>query len=63
MGSNAWQGASVLHLGWAHREDVWTNPIFQKIVIGGLSWALGHANVDITTNIPTLCHIEKEKHQ
>src|SRR5207245_2668569 len=26
-----------------HREDVWTNPAFQKILVGGVSWALGRA--------------------
>lgn len=34
-----------------HREDVWTNPAFQKILVGGVSWALGRTEADITPNI------------
>ncbi len=34
-----------------HREDVWTNPIFQKILAGGISWGLGRVEADITPNI------------
>jgi type 1 glutamine amidotransferase len=37
-----------------HREDVWTNPIFQKILVGGVSWALGRVDADITPNIETV---------
>lgn len=44
----------VFYTSLGHREDVWTNPIFQKIVLGGLSWALGRASADITTNITNL---------
>jgi type 1 glutamine amidotransferase len=34
-----------------HREDIWTNPTFQEILIGGISWALGKVDADITPNI------------
>jgi type 1 glutamine amidotransferase len=34
-----------------HREDVWTNPVFQKILVGGISWAVGRVEADITPNI------------
>jgi len=34
-----------------HREDVWTNPTCQKIILGGFQWALGDAEADITPNI------------
>jgi type 1 glutamine amidotransferase len=34
-----------------HREDVWTNPVFQKILIGGITWALGQAEADLTPNL------------
>ena len=37
-----------------HREEVWTNPIFQTILIGGISWATGHVDADITPNIETV---------
>ncbi|MGQ9576816.1 MAG: ThuA domain-containing protein [Thermoguttaceae bacterium] len=34
-----------------HREDVWTNPTCQQIVLGGFDWALGNVDADITPNI------------
>ena len=44
----------VFYTSLGHREDVWTNPIFQKIILGGLSWALGRIHADTTTNIARL---------
>jgi len=34
-----------------HREDVWTNPAFQQILLGGIAWALGNVDADITPNV------------
>ncbi len=34
-----------------HRDDVWTNPTCQKIVIGGFNWALGNVEADVSPNI------------
>ena len=34
-----------------HREDVWTSKLFQQILLGGLSWALGQLEADITPNM------------
>ena len=34
-----------------HREDVWTNPIFQNALIGGLKWAMGDVSADVSPNI------------
>jgi hypothetical protein len=45
------QGARLLHLPIGHREDVWTSPQFQTLIIGGITWALGDAEVDTTPNI------------
>jgi uncharacterized protein len=41
----------VWYTAMGHREDVWTNPIFQKILIGGIKWALGSVKADIPANI------------
>jgi hypothetical protein len=43
--------ARVFYTSMGHREDVWTNPIFQQIVVGGLSWILGRLEADITPNV------------
>lgn len=34
-----------------HREDVWTNSVFKNIVMGGLAWAMGDVQADVTPNI------------
>jgi type 1 glutamine amidotransferase len=34
-----------------HREDVWTNPLFQHILLGGLAWALRNANAEVPANL------------
>ncbi len=41
----------VFYTSMGHREDVWTNPIFQDVLIGGLSWALGDVQADVTPNL------------
>lgn len=43
----------VFYTSMGHREDVWTNPIFQDILAGGLSWALGDAKADVSPNLTT----------
>lgn len=41
----------VFYTGLGHREDVWTNPLFQNLVLGGLGWAAGNVETDVTPNI------------
>lgn len=41
----------VYYTSMGHREDIWTNPLFQKIAGGGFSWALGNVEADVTPNI------------
>jgi type 1 glutamine amidotransferase len=41
----------VFYTALGHREDVWTNPIFQKILVGGIQWALGEAKAEVPPNI------------
>jgi type 1 glutamine amidotransferase len=41
----------VFFSSMGHREDVWTNKIFQQILLGGIAWALGNVDADITPNI------------
>ena len=41
----------VFHTALGHREDVWTNPAFQAIVVGGIKWAVGDAKASVTPNI------------
>jgi len=41
----------VFYTSLGHREDIWTNPFFQAIALGGLTWASGNADFDIKPNI------------
>ena len=49
---NAGKGR-IFYTNMGHREDVWTNPIFQDILIGGVKWALGDVKADVTPNLAT----------
>ena len=44
----------VFYTAMGHREDVWTNPTFQQILVGGIKWALGEIKADVTPNIKTV---------
>lgn len=41
----------VFYTSMGHREDVWTSPIFQEILTGGIAWALGDVKADVTPNL------------
>jgi hypothetical protein len=41
----------VFYTSMGHREDVWTNPIFQKVTLAGLAWATGKTQFDPKPNI------------
>ncbi len=43
----------VFYTSLGHREDVWLNPKFQEMLIGGLSWASGALSADVTPNLET----------
>jgi type 1 glutamine amidotransferase len=41
----------VFYTSMGHREDVWQNKTFQELLLGGLSWALGNVDADVTPNL------------
>ncbi len=41
----------VFYTAMGHREDIWTNPTFQKILIGGMRWALGEVQAETPANL------------
>jgi type 1 glutamine amidotransferase len=41
----------VFYTALGHREDMWTNPFFEAIALGGIAWALGRVAFDISPNI------------
>lgn len=41
----------VFYTSMGHREDVWTNPVFQAIFVGGIRWSIGAVELDVPTNL------------
>jgi hypothetical protein len=41
----------VFYTSLGHREDVWTNPVFQELLTGGIRWALGGVEADVSPNV------------
>jgi type 1 glutamine amidotransferase len=41
----------VFYTSMGHREDIWVNPVFQAVLLGGIDWALGRVDADITPNL------------
>jgi hypothetical protein len=41
----------VFFTSMAHRENVWVEEPFQQITLGGLAWAMGNVDADVTPNI------------
>jgi uncharacterized protein len=41
----------VFYTSMGHREDVWTNPVFQEILFGGIAWAVGNVEASVEPNI------------
>lgn len=41
----------VFYTSLGHREDVWTNPLFQQILMGGIAWAVRNVDADVTPNL------------
>jgi type 1 glutamine amidotransferase len=45
----------VFYTSMGHREDVWTNPLFQQVLLGGLSWAAGNIEAEVKPNLMEAC--------
>ena len=41
----------VFYTSMGHREDVWTNPVFQQVLLGGINWAVGNVKASVKPNI------------
>jgi putative membrane-bound dehydrogenase-like protein len=41
----------VFYTSMGHKPGTWTNPLFQQIFMGGLNWAAGNVDADVTPNI------------
>jgi len=41
----------VFYTSFGHREDIWTNPQVQQVILGGIAWAMRNVDADVTPNI------------
>jgi hypothetical protein len=41
----------VFYTNLGHRDDVWLGSLFQSVLTGGISWAVGRVDADVTPNI------------
>ena len=41
----------VFYTSLGHREDVWTHPLFEQIIVGALNWVTGIAKAEVPANI------------
>ncbi len=41
----------VFYTSMGHREDVWTDDTFASLLLGGLAWAAGQAQADVTATL------------
>jgi type 1 glutamine amidotransferase len=44
----------VFYTSMGHREDVWTNAVFQSVLSGGLNWVLKRVDADVTPNLASV---------
>jgi type 1 glutamine amidotransferase len=45
----------VFYTSMGHREDVWTNPLFQQVILGGMAWAVGNVEAEVKPNLTEAC--------
>lgn len=50
----------VFYTALGHREDVWANPMFQSMLVGGIKWATGEAKADIKPNLTAVTPLYAE---
>jgi hypothetical protein len=41
----------VFYTSMGHREDIWTNTLFQDMLVGGIMWAVGNIDANVPPNL------------
>jgi type 1 glutamine amidotransferase len=49
--ARAYGSGRVFYTNMGHREDVWTNPVFKNLLLGGIQWASGAVQASIAPNL------------
>jgi type 1 glutamine amidotransferase len=44
----------VFYTNMGHRDDVWNSALFQSVLTGGVNWALGRVDADVSPNLSTV---------
>jgi uncharacterized protein len=44
----------VFYTSFGHREDIWTNPKIQELILGGMAWVLRNVDADVKPNIDSV---------
>jgi uncharacterized protein len=44
----------VFYTNMGHREDIWSNPVFKQVLLGGVHWAARSARARVRPNIRTV---------
>lgn len=52
--AKSWGKGRVFYTSMGHREDVWTNPFFQKITLASLAWITGKTQFDPKSNVKSV---------
>lgn len=45
----------VFYTSMGHREDVWTNPLFQQVMKAGMAWVSGNVDAQTPPNLDKAC--------
>ncbi|HEY1791788.1 MAG TPA: ThuA domain-containing protein [Opitutaceae bacterium] len=45
----------VFYTTMGHRDDVWKSALFQSVLTGGIDWALGRVEADVSPNLEKAC--------
>jgi uncharacterized protein len=51
----------VFYCSMGHREDVWSNPLFQGLAVGGLLWAAGLVDAEVENNTKVVTPYYKDE--
>ena len=49
--ARAYGRGRVFFTSMGHREDIWTNPVFKKLLFGGIHWATGSLRASVSPNL------------
>ena len=50
----------VFYTALGHRDDVWANPLFQSMLVGGIRWATGEVQADLKPNLTAVTPLYAE---